>query len=374
MPPMRVQLVDPPAYTPPYDFSLAAALARAGAEVELSTSRPTYEAPVPAGFAVHEDFYRRAMARDRRTAVRRAARLAEHVPDMLRHRRGASARVDVVHYQWLTLEALDAHLMATGVPRVLTSHNVMRRGRGRLREHAVRAAVDRVDAVVVHTQGGAEELAARYGVERAKVSVIPHGAFDYLTRLPDEQPLPDELAAVEGPVILSFGILRPYKGVDVLLDAFGKIEGAELWIVGRPWMDVAPLRAAAARAGGKVRFVDRFVAEAAVPAYFRRATVVALPYRSIDQSGVLYTALAFGKAIVASEIGGFREIGAQHGALRLVPPGDAAALRDAIDGLLADRRARAVQEARASAAAAGPYSWGEAARRTLALYEELLGR
>ena len=62
---MRVQLVDPPAYTPPYDFSLAAALARAGANVELSTSQPTYDAPAPDGFAVSEAFYRRAMARDR---------------------------------------------------------------------------------------------------------------------------------------------------------------------------------------------------------------------------------------------------------------------------------------------------------------------
>jgi glycosyltransferase involved in cell wall biosynthesis len=372
MPPMRVQLVDPPAYTPPYDYSLAAALARAGAEVELSTSRPTYEAPAPDGFAVREDFYRRTMARDRSTTLRRAARIAEHVPDMLRHRRHAPKRADVLHYQWLTLEAIDAHLMAPGVPKVLTAHNVMRRGSGRLREQGLRTAVDKVEATVVHTAGGADELVERYGADRAKVHVIPHGAFDYLTRLPDELPLPDELAAVDGPVILSFGVLRPYKGVDVLLDAFGEIEGAELWIVGRPWMDAAPLHAAAARAGGKVRFVDRFVPEAAVPAYFRRADVVALPYRSIDQSGVLYTALAFNKAIVASAIGGFREIADEHGAALLVPPEDPQALREAIESLLADRGKRAVQEARAAAAAAGPYSWREIGQRTLALYERLL--
>lgn len=369
---MRVQLVDPPAYTPPYDYSLAAALTRAGVEVELSTSRPTYEAPTADGFTVHEDFYRRTMMRDRSTTVRRAARIAEHLPGMLRHRRQAAGRADLVHYQWLTLEALDAHLMAAGVPKVLTAHNVMRRGRGRLREQGLRTAVDKAQAIVVHTTGSADELVERYAVDRAKVRVIPHGAFDYLTRLPDEQPLPADLAAVEGPVILSFGILRPYKGVDVLLEAFEEIEGAELWIVGRPWMDPAPLHAAAARAGGTVRFVDRFVPETAVPAFFRRADVVALPYRSIDQSGVLYTALAFNKAIVASAIGGFREIADEHGAALLVPPEEPPALRDAIESLLADRGRRAVQEARAAAAAAGPYSWREIGQRTLALYEELL--
>ncbi|HEX2071521.1 MAG TPA: glycosyltransferase family 4 protein [Thermoleophilaceae bacterium] len=372
---MRVRLVDPPAYTPPYDHSLATALARAGARVELSTSRPTYEAPTPdRDFAVREDFYRRAMARDRSTSARRALRLAEHLPDMLRHRRAGGRGVDVVHYQWLTLEAVDAALLARGAPRVFTSHNVLRRGGGRLREVGARRVAAAVDAVVVHTRAGARELDERYGADPAKVRVIPHGAFDYLARQPDEAPLPPELAAVEGPVILCFGILRPYKGVDVLIEAFEGIEGAELWIVGRPWMDLEPLHAAAARAGGPVRFVDRFVAEAELPAYFRRADVVALPYREIDQSGVLYTALAFGKAIVASAIGGFAEVAEDHAALVAVPPGDPAALRAALADFVSDPGARATQEARAAEAAAGPYSWNEAARLTLALYEEVAGR
>ena len=371
---MRVRLVDPPAYTPPYDHALAAALARAGAHVELSTSRPAYDAPRPRGdFTLSEDFYRRAMARDRSTNVRRAARLAEHLPDMLRERRSGARDADVVHYQWLALEALDAALLARGAPRVFTSHNVLRRGGGRLQEAGPRRVAEAVDAVVVHSRVSARAMTDRYGADPAKVHVIPHGAFDYLASQPDEAPLPPELAAVEGPVILSFGILRPYKGVDVLIDAFAGIEGAELWVVGRPWMDVAPLRAAAARAGGTVRFVDRFVAERELPAYFRRADVVALPYRDIDQSGVLYTALAFGKAIVASSIGGFAEVADDHGALVPVPPGDVAALREALAVLVSDPAARAAQEARAAAAAAGPYSWDEAARLTLALYDELTG-
>jgi glycosyltransferase involved in cell wall biosynthesis len=368
---MRVRLVDPPAYTPPYDHALAAALTRAGVEVELSTSRATYEAPGAEGYVVREDFYRRAMARERSTNARRAAKLAEHLPDMLRHRRTGGRGVDVVHYQWLTLEAVDAFLLAQGAPRVFTSHNVLRRGAGRLREQGARRVVARSDAVVVHTRAGAEAIVARYGADPARVHTIPHGAFDNLTRQPDERPLPNELAAVEGPVILCFGVLRPYKGVDVLIEAFRELEGAELWIVGRPWMDVEPLRTAAAQARGTVRFADRFVADAELPAYFRRADVVALPYRDIDQSGVLYTALAFGKAIVASAIGGFSEVADDHGALVPVPPNDPFALRAALANLVADPAARATQEAHAAAAAAGPYSWDEAARLTLALYEEV---
>lgn len=371
---MRVRLVDPAAYTRPYDHALGAALVRAGVDVELSTSRAAYDAPREESFVVSEDFYRHAMARDRSANARRALRLAEHLPDMLRHRRRGSVGVDLVHYQWLTLEAIDASLLARGVPRVFTAHNVLRRGAGRVQRQGARRVVARSDAVVVHTRAGARAVTDRYGADPTRVRVIPHGAFDYLTAQPDERPLPPELAAVEGPVVLSFGILRPYKGTDVLIEAFGGIEGAELWVVGRPWMDIEPLRAAAARSGTTVRFVDRFVAEAELPAYFRRADVVALPYREIDQSGVLYTALAFGKAIVASRIGGFEEVAEDHGALVPVPPGDPIALRAALTDLVADPLARAAQAERATAAAEGPYSWDEAARLTLALYEELLAR
>ena len=78
---------------------------------------------------------------------------------------------------------------------------------------------------------------------------------------------------------------------------------------------------------------------ASSPAYFRRADLVVLPYRDAEQSGVLFTALAFGKAIVLSDVGGFAEVAA-HGAARLVPPEDPQALAAAIGDLLADRAAR----------------------------------
>src|SRR5947208_16745179 len=106
---MRVQLVDPSAFTPPYDHSLAAALARAGADVELVTSRFLY-GPVPRedGYRVSEAFYRRTARRGLDAHGRVALKLAEHVPDMLRYRRHA-AEADLVHYQWLTVPPVDVH-------------------------------------------------------------------------------------------------------------------------------------------------------------------------------------------------------------------------------------------------------------------------
>jgi len=117
--------------------------------------------------------------------------------------------------------------------------------------------------------------------------------------------------------------------------------------------------------------VPRFVTDPEIPAYFRRADLVVLPYRQIDQSGVLYTALAFGAPLVLSAVGGFVEVAEEHGAGRLVPPGDAEALADALRSLLADPSERERIGAAAALAAAGPYSWDAVAERTLALYAAL---
>jgi glycosyltransferase involved in cell wall biosynthesis len=367
---MKVQLVDPSAFTPPYDRALAAALARAGAEVELLTSRFLHgDVPPAEGFEVRERFYRRAAKRGLGARARLPFKAAEHVPDMLRLRRALDA--DVVHYQWLTVPVLDAWLLPRRRPRLMTAHYIAPPQATGNQVLFARQPFARMDAVVAHSEHSAARLRDQFRLDPAKVRVIPHGAFDYLTRLPEEQPLPAELEGAEGPVILCFGLLRPYKGTEVLLEAFRRLEGAELWIVGNPRMDVEPLRELAAQAPGRVRFVTRFVAEAELPAIFRRADLVALPYLDAEHSGVLYTGLAFGKPLVLSAVGGFPEVAAT-GAAALVPPGDAEALAATLAGLLADESARAELAAAAIRAAAGPFSWDHAARLTLDLYRELI--
>jgi glycosyltransferase involved in cell wall biosynthesis len=367
---MRVQMVDPSAFTPPYDRALAAALARAGAEVELLTSRFLYGSVPPAeGYQVREVFYRRSAARGLKAPARRAFKLAEHVPDMLRHRRDAEA--DILHYQWLTLPALDSLLLPPRRPRVMTAHYVLPPSPSRRQLAGARRAFGSMDAVIAHSEHGAGRLEERVGLDPSRIRVIHHGAFDYLTRLPEERPLPADLEGAEGPVILFFGLLRPYKGIDTLLESFRQIEGAELWIVGNPRMDIEPLRQLAAEAPGRVRFLTRFVEDAEIPAIIRRADIVTLPYRDGEHSGVLYAALAFGKPLVLSAVGGFPEV-AEQGAARLVPPEDPAALAATLAELVCDEGARTELGGAATRTAAGAYSWEEAASQTLALYRELL--
>src|SRR6185436_17619634 len=100
--------------------------------------------------------------------------------------------------------------------------------------------------------------------------------------------------------------------------AFRSVAGAELWVVGRP----LGMSTEALDAPPNVRFVPRYVPDAELPAYFRRADLVVLPHRSVDVSGVLFAGLAFGKPMVLSDVGGFRDVVEPHAAARLVPPED----------------------------------------------------
>jgi len=366
----RIDVVDPSAFTPAYDHALCVALGRAGARVRLQTSHFPY-GPVPSadGYERDERFYRRGGggAGSRR---RFAAKLAQHVPDMLRYRR-AAAKADVVHFQWLTVQPLDVHLLPRSRPLVLTAHDVLPREPRRGQLAAQRRLYERVDSVVVHSEHGRGRLVDELGLDPAKVHVIEHGAFEHLTRVPGARPLPDELAAVDKPVVLFFGLLRPYKGLAVLLDGWRELRpDAELWIVGRPRMDVSALRASAP---ASVRWVSRYVGDEEVAAYFERADLVVLPYTDIDQSGVLFSALAFGSPLLLSDVGGFGEVAAQ-GAAALVAPGDASALAGELGRLLADPQERSRLAAGARRAATGRYGWDAIAQRHLELYRELAAR
>jgi glycosyltransferase involved in cell wall biosynthesis len=379
---MRVQIVDPSAYSAPYDRSLCAALAHAGADVELVTSRLLY-GPVPPedGYRVNEAFYRRSAERGLDAPARRVFKLGEHFADMVRYRRHAS-EADIVHYQWLTMPGIDWALLRppalrktagggpTRPPQVFTFHERPASGRaGVARERRV---VSRMDAVVVHSEHAAQRLRQELDFDPERISVIPHGALDYLTRLPEETPLPPELEAADRPVVLCFGLIRPHKGVEVLLDAFRSVPDAELWIVGMPRMSLGKIERQAALMPDRVRLVPRFVPDPEIPAYFRRADIVVLPHLNAEQSGVLHIALAFGKPLVLSAVGGFPEIAERDRAARLVPPGDPAALAAVLNELLGDEGERGRLAKASASAAAGPYSWDGIAARTLDLYRSLL--
>src|SRR4029453_1352099 len=119
-------------------------------------------------------------------------------------------------------------------PRVITAHDVLPREPVAGQQDAQRQLYERMDAIVVHTEHGRARLVDELGVPAPRVHGIPHGILRPAGGPP--APLPPELPDYDGPVVLCFGLLRPYKGIDVLVEAWREIERAELWIVGAPRM------------------------------------------------------------------------------------------------------------------------------------------
>ena len=265
------------------------------------------------------------------------------------------------------MQPLDQHLLrAYSQPRVITAHDVLPREPRPGQLDAQRQLYERMDAIVVHTEHGRARLVDELGLPAGRVHVIPHG----ILRPAGDAPLPPELprlrrhrGAVLRPAAALQGHRRARRGVA------GASSTPSCGSSARARMDTAALRAAAPPG---VRFVERFVSEGEAAALFRRADLAVLPYREIEQSGVLYTALGFGVPLVLSDVGGFPEIAAA-GAAELVAPGDAAALHDALVSLL--ERPRAPRHPGDGARCASPtsrYGWDAIARAHLELYDTLL--
>jgi glycosyltransferase involved in cell wall biosynthesis len=345
---MRIALLDPPSFTAPYDHALASALARRGHDVTLLTSPFAHgDVPEPEGYRRDEVFLplsSRLVRRRPRSRLRLVLKGAEYVPSAARLlRRVGALDPDVAHVQWLAIPRYDVHwLRRLGRPTVLTAHDVLPR-----QERNARAwgeALGLADRVIVQSQRAVDQLAAA-GVPREKLVRIQHPVFE--SGVAAEPP--------SGTTILFFGLIRGYKGLDLLLRALAEVPDARLVVAGDPLEPVEPLQALARELGVADRVDWRlgFLSDEEIPRLMHEATLVALPYRKIDSSGVLATALGHGRPAVVTDVGGLPDAIRDFGAGRVVPPEDAPALAAAIRELL---------EPDALAAA---FRGAEAARRAL---------
>ena len=372
---MRVAVIDPQAYTPPYDDELCRALAAAGAEVELLTSRFTHgSAPEPRGYVRRELFgppLAGLIARRPSSRARIPLKAAGHAVGLARLLRHVRAwKPHVVHWQWAPQPALDLRALRAarreGGVTIFTAHDVLPR-RSRNAAPLWAELYANCDRVIVHGAASRDRLLVEVGgITAGRIAVIPHA----LLHADADAGRPLEVA---DPRILFFGLIRPDKGLDLLIDALPevvrRVPGATLDVVGSPRMPIEPLRERARALGvdAQIAWDLRFVPEAEVAAIVGRARIVALPYRWIEGSGVLATALALGVPPVATAVGTFPELCAAYDLGDPVTPGDPAALAEAIVRALTDTEARS--RARAGMARArAELTWERTAELTLELY------
>ena len=358
---MRIAIVDPLSYTPPYDDGLAAALARRGHDVTLLAGPFLHGAvPEPVGY-VREEVFLPVSGRLFRPLPRARLRLllkgVEYLPSTRRLLGRLDALApDVVHVQWLPRPELDRRwVRRLRAPSVLTAHDVLPR---RARARAVwPGLLGWFGRVVVHSERAVEQL-AELGVEARR---IPHPVFE----------APRELPPPRGQTLLFFGLLREYKGIDVLLRALPDVPEARLVVAGDPIDPVEPLLAQASELGvaDRIEWRLEFVPDEEVMALMEGAAAVVLPYRQHDSSGVLATAIGYGRPVVVTDVGSLGEIVREFGAGKVVPPDDPAGLAQACNELLNPGELdRAAAGARAAAEA---LTWDAAGAAHERLYEEI---
>jgi glycosyltransferase involved in cell wall biosynthesis len=184
-----------------------------------------------------------------------------------------------------------------------------------------------LNAYIVHSESDKSLVARRYKIEPLKIHVIPHGLYDNYGEVIETKKAKEILSIKEEFVILSFGLIRKYKGVPYLIEAFGQLpsnmaEKSRLLIVGEIWEDkdslISQIKCSPYKE--KITLIDKYVRDEMIPVYFSAAHIVVLPYTRASQSGIAHIAMSFGKPVIASEVGGLNESLGSYDGTFFVPP------------------------------------------------------
>lgn len=376
---MKVAMLDPSLFTGRYDDGLCTALAQRGHDVRL-LGRPLRDTDAiePQGYTYEPRFFRLGEGVRGVTGDGTMSRLIKAADYGLDAMFGSLTALDadVVHLQWLPFARADAKLLDRLMGRAALVHTVHNAqayhgdsGAASAQGKGYADMLPRFDALIVHGEATCAALAGR-GIDMNRVHLVPHPPMRLATAMAAD------LAAVPAPAvprILFFGTIRPYKGLDLLVEAAISLwkdgHDFELAIAGKPFMPVDHLLGRVKGAGFAHRLVTDlgFLTEGRLDAHLGAADMIAFPYRSIDSSGAFLSALGYGAAMITSDAGMFGELNKND--VARFPVEDTEALADRLRSLIADSasRKRLGQAARALAARIG--GWAEAAALTERVYE-----
>jgi glycosyltransferase involved in cell wall biosynthesis len=296
-------------------------------------------------------------------------------------------RPDIIHVQWVSLvdRGMSVELWFLklakwrGSKLVYTVHNLLPHDPNK----DYRKDFDRVyalmDGLICHTRETRDRLIEEFGVDRHKIWVIPHGPLFY-----DYEPIEKPEAkrrlgySPEHRVVLYQGLVRQYKGLDFLLDAWNDFHrkelNARLLIAGRGEdRDMETLKAKVETLGlqSSVRLVLRYISTEELPIYYQAADIAVYPHREITQSGALMTGIAFRKPIIATALTGFREALENYANAVCVEYGDVQGLSERLAELAGDSRERELLESHSSSQDAEAF-WKAIARDTRECYGSIL--
>ena len=258
-------------------------------------------------------------------------------------------RPEIIILQWWTSSVAHMHLVLKFLARVIDSKIIMEFHEVvdpledsflpiRLYSSIMGKILRRnVVAYIAHSESDRQMIAQRYDIDIQKIHVIQHGLYDQYSKKIDPNEAKNILAIKEDFVILSFGLIRKYKGIPFLVEAFEQlpdeiIQNSRLLIVGEIWENRKELinKISSSKQKEKITLIDKYVPDDMISLYFSAADIVVLPYLRASQSGIAHIAMTFGKPIIVSEVGGLKESMAEYKGTFFVKPGNIIEIKNAI--------------------------------------------
>ncbi|MDZ7744505.1 MAG: glycosyltransferase [Candidatus Saccharibacteria bacterium] len=299
---------------------------------------------------------------------------------------GLTIKGDVVHAQWWSYVLAPVYATILFIAKfirrkkiIITIHNVKPHEQGFIKNLANKIIFALGDKFIVHTKQNKKELTKSFKIPASKVTVISHGVLmpDVPIRDTTKKQARKQLGIADNKkVLLFFGIIRDYKGLDVLLSALAEVKKQVpevlLLIAGKPWEGWSKYQ----RIIDKNNLQDtvktdlRFIPEEDIEMYFAATDLVVLPYKHFDaQSGAGSLALPFGKAMLVTDNGGLSELVKDEAAV--VEPNSKKDLSKKIVSVLNDSELRKKLD-KDSLDLAKQLSWDEIAKETRKLYKKLM--
>lgn len=265
-----------------------------------------------------------------------------------------------------------------GAKIILTVHDLLPHDTADRYKETFLALYAMVNGIICHSDHVKKRLREEFHLEDKPIWVIPHGPFFYDVENKNAEEIQQRLGLCQcAPVVLWQGIIFPYKGIDLLLNAWQSVEeavpGATLVVAGTGRDEfLESIREQIDQLGlTRVKLIFRFVSSEELVALYRAADVVVYPYRAITTSGALATGLAMGKAIVASDLPVFRELLRSGESALLVDPRNAEELSGALIDLLSRPDLRNVLASNTAKMNFGDESWKQIAAETVEAYKSV---
>ncbi len=387
---MRILVADPLCIAPFYDRYLCEALTGRGHNLELWIREPDL---LPRYFE-NSGFHVKKLSRVSKTlfsANSIPAKIVKYIelllidfPRMLL----AARRADIVHVQWLSpppFANFDLLLWKLvkflGKKVVFTAHNLFPHEAEHKPTNHLRRVYRLFDRLIVTTRYAEKLLSEFFPAQSHKVAVIPHGPFFHdVAKVGGGEARKHLNISPSGKLILFQGYFSSYKGVEFLIDSFATVV--------KNYPDIILILAGGGNQDYQKKLDDvimnlqippervvrayRFIPLAELPFYYEAADIVVFPYKDIYQSGALFTALAFGKPIIATTVGGLPEVIKDNINGRLVKYGDTILLAKTMVELLQSPEKCTMLGTHALKMVTEDYSWSMIAEKTEAVYMNLL--